>query len=226
MNGQKYQMEQLAGIVLCGGMSRRMGRPKADLPFGKESLLQRVVNRLATVTKRIVLVTAQNQPIQTISSTADLTFVQDELEHAGPLVGLQIGLKTLLSDPTSPVAAYVTSCDVPFLKPEFISALFRQLGDNDVVVPRDDRFVHPLAAVYRLSVSQHISSLIQTGERKPRALFEHVATLEVPTRELRDVDPELATLTNLNTPHDYRAALSRAGLDLPSWVQNEEKGHG
>ena len=47
------------GIVLCGGESRRMGRDKASLPFGPETLLQRVVRQLASQVFPIVVVAAE-----------------------------------------------------------------------------------------------------------------------------------------------------------------------
>jgi len=51
------------GIVLCGGKSTRMGVPKATLPFGPETMLQRVVRLLGTVVSPVVVVAAQGQPL-------------------------------------------------------------------------------------------------------------------------------------------------------------------
>ena len=51
------------GIVLCGGKSTRMGVAKAVLPFGPETMLQRVVRLLGTVVAPIVVVAARDQEL-------------------------------------------------------------------------------------------------------------------------------------------------------------------
>ena len=84
-----------------------------------------------------------------------------------------------------------------------------------MAVPRDSQWYHPLAAVYQRRVLPEIDALLSRGERRPRALFGCVNTLEVATADLLDVDPELATLVNLNTPADYVAALQQCGLPTP-----------
>src|SRR3954469_20856580 len=94
------------GIVLCGGKSTRMGSPKALLPFGPETMLQRVVRLLATVASPIVAVAAREQALPDLPS--DVIVTRDEREERGPLEGLRAGLKAL---PASTEIAYVTSCD-------------------------------------------------------------------------------------------------------------------
>ena len=54
-------MTAAAGIVLCGGRSTRMGVPKATLPFGNETMLQRVVRLLHTVVSPVIVVAARDQ---------------------------------------------------------------------------------------------------------------------------------------------------------------------
>src|SRR6185295_5472848 len=103
------------GIVLCGGRSTRMGSPKALLPFGAETMLQRVVRLLATVVSPIVVVAAPQQSLPTLPP--DVLVARDEQEGRGPLEGLRAGLKAL---PDGVDTAYVTSCDVPLLVPGFV----------------------------------------------------------------------------------------------------------
>src|SRR5882672_4754025 len=94
------------GIILAGGKSTRMGSPKALLPFGAETMLQRVVRLLATVVSPIVVVAAPEQSLPDLP--ADVIVTHDEHEGRGPLEGLRAGLKAL---PPSSEIAYVTSCD-------------------------------------------------------------------------------------------------------------------
>ena len=193
-------------IVLCGGKSSRMGQPKALLPFDGEIMLQRVVRLVgeAVEPNRTVVVAAAGQELPPL--TGEIKVVRDKHEGQGPLEGLARGLAALAD---SCDAVYATGCDVPLLVPAFIEHMFRLLGRNDVVVPRDRRFYHPLAAVYRTSVLAEIRQLLTANKRRPFFLFENVATLEIPVDELRVADPELASLTNLNTPEDYHQALQK-----------------
>src|SRR5215472_11419665 len=102
------------GIVLCGGRSTRMGSSKALLPFGPETMLQRVVRMLSTVVSPIVVAAAAGQPLPDLP--ADVIVVRDECQGRGPLEGLRAGLTAL---PKTVESAYVTGCDVPLLVPGF-----------------------------------------------------------------------------------------------------------
>ena len=109
-------------------------------------------------------------------------------------------------------AAYATSCDVPLLVPAFVEQMIERLGENEIAVAVEGEFAHPLAAVYRTSVLPHIRELLAADRLRPAFLFDRVTTCRVPVEELRSVDPQLATLQNLNRPEDYLAALAAAGF--------------
>ncbi len=193
---------RVGGVVLCGGRSSRMGRPKAWLPFGDELMLPRVVRLLGEAVSPVVVVAAPGQDVPPLPP--HIHIVRDEHEGRGPLQGLAAGLAALdgLAD-----AVYLSSCDVPFLRPAFVRRLVEMLGDNAVCVPRVGDFHHPLAAVYRLSVIDAVRRLLAENRLRPVFLFESVPTRIVNAEELRDADPTFQSLRNLNTPEDYQAAL-------------------
>jgi molybdopterin-guanine dinucleotide biosynthesis protein A len=195
------------GIVLCGGRSTRMGVPKATLPFGPETMLQRVVRLLGSVVTPIVIVAAREQVLPELPD--DVIVTRDEREQRGPLEGLRAGLKAL---PGSVEIAYVTSCDVPLLVPGFVVRMMELLGDHDIAVMEIDGFAHPLSAVYRRNMLPHVESLLSQDKLRPVFLFDAVRTRRVLPEEMTSVDPQLYTLRNLNTREDYLAALSEAGL--------------
>jgi len=202
----------VGGIVLCGGQSTRMGSPKALLPFGSETMLQRVVRLLGAIVSPIVVVAAAGQDLPALPSTVIVT--RDEREARGPLEGLRAGLKAL---PETVDAAYITSCDVPLLVPAFVRRMIDLLGDDDVSVMEIDGFAHPLSAVYRRRALPEVEALLAADRLRPVFLFEAVRTRRVQTSEMTSVDPQLLTLRNLNTPQDYEDALatSRAAGDIP-----------
>jgi len=198
---------RVGGIVLCGGKSTRMGTPKATLPFGSETMLQRVVRLLGTVVDPIIVVAARQQALPPLPN--DVTVAEDERDARGPLEGLRAGLKAL---PDSVDSAYVTSCDVPLLVPAFVTRMIELLGDYDIAVMEIDGFPHPLSAVYRRCTLPQVETLLEGDKLRPVFLFDAVRTRRVRPEEMKSVDPQLRTLRNLNTRDDYQAALAEAGL--------------
>jgi len=184
-----------------------MGVPKATLPFGPETMLQRVVRLLGSVVSPIVVVAARDQPLPELHE--DVAVTRDEREAKGPLEGLRAGLTAL---PASVDIAYVTSCDVPLLVPGFVERMVALLGDHDIAVMEIDGFPHPLSAVYRRATLPQVESLLAQDKLRPVFLFDTVRTRRVRPEEMASVDPQLRTLRNLNTREDYLAALAEAGL--------------
>jgi molybdopterin-guanine dinucleotide biosynthesis protein A len=195
-------MTRTGGIVLCGGRSSRMGRPKAWLPFGAELMLPRVVRILGDVVSPIVVVAAPGQDLPTLPS--DVAIVRDAEEGRGPLQGLAAGLHALQGNCD---AAYLSSCDVPFLQAAFVRRLIDLRGDDSICVPKVGAYHHPLAAVYRVDVLPTVERLLAENRLRPVFLFDSAPTRIVSADELRAADPTLQSLRNLNTAEDYEAAL-------------------
>jgi molybdenum cofactor guanylyltransferase len=183
-----------------------MGTSKALLPFGPETMLQRVVRLLSGVVSPIVAVAAVNQTLPDLP--ADVIVTRDEREGRGPLEGLRAGLEAL---PEHVERAYVTSCDVPLLLPAFVEQLIELAVGYDVAVMEIDGFAHPLSAIYSRATLPHVEKLLSENRLRPLFLFEMVDTRRVGPAEMTS-DPGLLTLRNLNTPQDYEEALSAAGL--------------
>ncbi len=209
-------IRNVGGIILCGGKSTRMGLPKATLPFGTETLLERVIRLLSEVVQPIVVVAAPGQSL--VDLPPDVLVAHDERESRGPLEGLYAGLTAMAPHAD---AAYATSCDVPLLVPAFVRRMIELLDDHQIAVPVDGKFHHPLAAVYQTSVLPAIESLLQADRLRPLFLFDDVETRRVPVEDLKQVDSELRTLANLNYPQDYFDALAKEGYEAPSQIVEE-----
>jgi molybdopterin-guanine dinucleotide biosynthesis protein A len=188
-----------------------MGRDKATLPFGPELMLQRVVRLVGEVVDaaNIEVIAAPDQALPDLPR--DVQVAYDSTAYRGPLEGLATGLRALAGRAD---AVYASACDVPLLVPAFVERMFELLGEHDITVPYDGEYHHPLAAVYRSSVLPKIDQLLAAERMRLVFLFDETDTLEVNVDELRSVDPELATLKNLNRPEDYAAALRAAGLAI------------
>lgn len=199
----KPKLPDIGGVVLCGGRSSRMQSPKALLPFGERTSLQLVVDAVRAVVSPLVVVAAPDQSLPELPP--DVEILRDPREGLGPLAGIALGLSHL--EQVTEVA-YVTGCDVPLLRPDFIRYLASRLGDHDIVMAREERYLHPLAAVYRTRLGKRAWELIESDRMRPVFLREDVSTVDVTTDELRQVDPQLESLQNMNTPADYEKLLA------------------
>lgn len=184
-----------------------MGRDKAMLPFGKERMLQRVVRLLSEVvpSSTIVVVAAMDQAPPELP--ADVVVARDAKLERGPPEGLAAGL---LRHAKGVDVVYAAACDVPLPKPPFFERMFASPGEREIAVPRDGEH-HPPAAVHRTSVPAHVQRLLAADRLRPRFLCDEADTREVAVEELRDADPDLATLENLDYPADYDRALAASG---------------
>ena len=193
-------MPPTAGIVLCGGRSSRMGRAKAWLPFGDETLLQRTVRIVSEAVGPVVVVAAPRQELPPLPAGVEI--VRDIEEGQGPLGGLAAGLAALDGRAE---AVYLSACDAPFLTAEFVRTVVGHLGTYAAAVPVTDGYPHPLAAVYRMSVRPTVERRLAEDSLRLRDLFD-----EVPTRFLGpEAFADLAALTNVNTLAEYEAALKK-----------------
>jgi molybdenum cofactor guanylyltransferase len=210
-------MTQIAGIVLAGGRSSRMGTPKAALEWHGSTLLRRVVGVVGrSVDGPVVVVRAPGQQLPELPDGVEL--VDDAREGRGPLQGLAAGLGAVRD---RAAAAYASSTDVPLLHPRFIHRVLAALDDDvDVVLPEVGGFRHPLAALYRTELVDVVERLIAEDQMRPAFLFEACrvrrlygdAFLADPV--LATLDPDLDSVLNLNEPSDYEAARARPGPEV------------
>ena len=185
-------------IVLTGGKSSRMGRPKALLPFDGEPLIAHVVRKLKRRFTEAIVVASAEQELPVIPAL----LARDEVAYQGPVSGIYHGLKA-----SSRELCFVTSCDAPFLNLALISHLVSQIVDYDVVVPFwEDRY-QPLHAVYRRSVIPLLREQLDRGELRPIFLYDKVRTRKVSEEEIRWFDPEGLSFLNMNSPEEYEATL-------------------
>ena len=185
-----------------------MGRAKAWLPFGNETLLGRTVRILGEVVGPIVVVAAPGQELPDLPPS--VLVARDEQEYLGPLNGLRTGLDALAGRAE---VAYLSACDVPFLQAPFVRRIVDRLGDADVCLPESGGFKHPLSAAYRVDVRPVVDELIAANQLRPVALGARVRTRVLTPADFDDIDPELESLRNVNTPAEYEAALRRAGYE-------------
>ncbi|MGH7769397.1 MAG: NTP transferase domain-containing protein [Candidatus Binatia bacterium] len=199
-----------AAVILTGGKSSRMGRPKALLLFDGEPLVLHLVRALSQLFPEVVVVAAPGEQFVELSrllvsrpNELNVTIVRDEVAYQGPVGGIYYGLQAARGE-----FCFVTSCDVPFLNASLISHLLLQISDCDVVVPYWQERFQPLCAVYRRSVAPLLKEQLERGELRPIFLFDKVRTRKIEAEEIRRFDPEGVSFFNMNGPEEYQAAVA------------------
>ena len=205
-------MKRVAGIVLAGGRSSRMGHPKSTLDWHGRPLLLAVTGTVAlAVDGPVVVVRAPHQELPVLPAGVEV--VEDAHEARGPLEGVAAGLRAIQGRAD---AAFVSSTDVPFLQPAFVTRVASALDPSiDAVVPRVGGQVYPLSAVYRARLLALVESLLADDLLRASLLPERARTRYLGADELladpllAAADPELRSLTDVNDPAAYRRALAR-----------------
>lgn len=199
-------VEPFTTIVLAGGASSRMGRPKALLPFGGETLIERVVRRMAEVSSEVIVVSGLHLSLPALP--AAVRVVQDEEPLQGPLAGILYGLRAAASD-----VSFVCGCDHPLLAPEVARLLVeRATGASGAVATWEGR-AQPLVAAYRKRVAALAAELLARGECRALALVEQAHLVRVSREDLRAADPTGASFFDVDTPAAYAEALRRLSGD-------------
>ncbi len=195
------QKDPFAAILLAGGASSRMGCPKALLPFGGETLIERAARRIAGIADEMIVVSAADIVLPPLE--VRVRVVVDEEPHRGPVAGIVYGLRA-----ASLEAAFVGACDHPFLRPDLVRFLVDRLEGFDGVMPRWLGHPQPLLAVYRRRLVSVFESLL-ARDAGAFAILESAGIREVSPQEIRPIDPEGESFRDLDTPEEYAEALAR-----------------
>jgi len=205
-------MGRTGGIVLAGGGSTRMGRPKASLEWHGSTLLRRVAGLvLRGVDGPVVVVRSAGQELPPLPD--GLEVASDSVPGRGPVAGLAAGLGAL-GDRVDRV--FVAATDMPWLHPAFVRAVMAAMTEQtDVAVPFLGDHRHPLAAAYRADVAELVDQNLSVGRLRLSSLFDVCRVVELDAGALlrygavAEGDPELRSVDNLNSEADYAEALAR-----------------
>lgn len=212
-------MFDAACILLAGGRSRRMGKDKGLLTLPDEGMQQdkerlsfagQLVATLAPLCREILLVVRDAAQAADYAASVEvrneqqvIRLVTDKAPDVGPLMGLSSGLSAMHS-----TRALVVAIDMPYVQPQLAAFLLSQSltnGDTPeetLIVPVVDGTPQVLLAVYPRSLLPLIEARLHEGRRDPRSLLEVAPVRYIEEAQLRQVDPELRSFINMNTPED------------------------
>jgi molybdopterin-guanine dinucleotide biosynthesis protein A len=179
-----------------------MGRDKALLDLGGRPLIALVADKLSAVADEIIIAA---DDVTAYTPFADRV-VPDQFPGIGTLGGIHAGLAAARHD-----LALVVGCDMPFLQPAVLARFAEAAAGFDVAIMRRGRWVEPMHAAYRRTCLPAIEQAIRAGDRRVISFFDAVRVRYLAPAEIADLDPQLRSFVNINTPQDWQAALDELG---------------
>jgi molybdopterin-guanine dinucleotide biosynthesis protein A len=179
-------------LLLAGGESRRMGRPKALLPVCGVTLIEWMAGRLASGFEQLLVSTSSEQQVP---EGLREHVVRDLHPGAGPLAGIESGLAASRHEVLVAVA-----CDMPRVDLELARRLLAASAGHDAAVPRVGGRPEPTCAAYRRSAAEPISRRLDAGRWRAAEALQGL--------DVSWLDGEPAgRFADLDTPEDYAAFL-------------------
>jgi molybdopterin-guanine dinucleotide biosynthesis protein A len=207
----------IGAAILAGGHARRMhGQDKSALDISGRSIIERQLEILRHLTTDLLIVTAHGDEAGAERfARHGVRVAADLVPDAGPLGGLYTALSCMAQPrrtqaSTTPAYTLILACDMPFVSIDLLRHLAARVQGWEAAVPRTRGGYHPLCAAYANSVAPLVRDRLDRGELAMTGLLHALRLTEIGPDELARVDPDDVMLSNVNTPHDYRQALSRA----------------
>jgi molybdopterin-guanine dinucleotide biosynthesis protein A len=186
--GPMIVVMQATLLVLAGGSSRRMGRPKAWLEVGETTLVRWVVDGLAPAFSDVVIAFAEPEQIEELIPHR---IVFDRKASAGPLAGLEAGLTAARNE-----IAFAVACDMPYVTQAVAQLAVAAVRGADAAIPRIEGRPEPVCGAYRRSALPAITAALNSGRYKAADLID-----QLDVTWLEGLDPQL--FRSLNTPEEY-----------------------
>ena len=187
-----------AAVILAGGMSRRMGRDKAALPYGEETMLSHLVR----LYRPYFDLTAVSVNTAGRFETYGALEVVDRRPGDGPLAGLEAAFLDTGAD-----VIFLTGTDLPLGDPALAQYLMNARGEHDICLIRSEKGPEPLFAVYSSACLGAVRKALEEGRRSMFHMIRKMNTLELSAESLTGFDvPRI--LTNVNDPQEYERVLN------------------
>ncbi|NPE29014.1 molybdenum cofactor guanylyltransferase [Methanococcoides sp. SA1] len=194
---------RLSALILAGGRGRRLGNVEKSLIrcSDSRSLLEHTIGILESVVDDVIVsVRDGGQAQELVDYACGKEMVFDTYQDVGPLAGMLEGFKKAKGE-----YIFVTACDMPFIDEDVVNFMFHSAEGHDAAVPvRNDGSMEPLCSVYRV---EPMLPLIESSIRLNRKfilapVFELDDVLQVNIELLKEFDPQLKSLININTLED------------------------
>ena len=199
-------MDDVAGVILAGGLSRRLGRDKAvERIAGDEPLVARCARRLAPLVGEIVVVVNTAERGERLPLPPGSKVAVDMYKDGGSLGGIFTGISAIGSE-----WGVVVACDMPFVNADLVGHMLGLREGQDAVAPMIGGRAEPTHALYSKACLPHMKRRLQAGDLKITRFYDDVRVRYVGEDEVDRFDPERLSFFNINTAADLSRAVAIA----------------
>ena len=184
----------ILGVILAGGKSKRFGQEKSQVKLGDKTLLEHSLSKLKPKFDKILIVTNNN-------TIKDYTTINDSIDgQLGPLVGVLSAMKWIKKNSFSYNWIATFPCDTPFFNISIIEEFFEasKLNDNLLYFVKSNEKRHNIFGLWSLKLIEILEKdIIENNYRKVEKWANKIGvkTINVP---YDDIDP----FFNINTKED------------------------
>jgi molybdopterin-guanine dinucleotide biosynthesis protein A len=184
------------GIVMCGGLSSRMGQNKALLKLGNFTIIEHVIEVLKPLCNDIIL-SVNNHDLDFLPYRK----IKDIFDDIGPISGIY---STLMESETD--ENFIVSCDTPFINKELLSLFQSEAKNYDIVLPVYKNKIQPITGLFKKRVLWDIELQLEMKNYVPVNIFEKCNTkfIDIDDSVLPNAD---RIFLNINKTEDYQQAL-------------------
>jgi molybdopterin-guanine dinucleotide biosynthesis protein A len=199
---------QKSAVILAGGFSRRFGRDKGLVVLSGKPLILHVIDRVSKVVDEVlVIVSSKDQKNKfeiILGEKANL--VIDKNDSQTPLVGAITGFESAKNE-----YSLLLPCDTPLISIQIVQFLLDMCTHRSAAIPRwPSGYIEPLQAVYHTKVTLTAAkTALAQGNMNMRSMIDNLRGVRyVSTMVLEQLEPDLLTFFNVNTPQDLKKAES------------------
>ena len=201
-----------SAIVLAGGFSTRFGQDKGVLELANKPLIKRVVDVVSPLVDETIVVTNSKERAEKYAKViaADVQFVIDVCDSKSPLIGALTGFGSAHGE-----YSLLLPFDTPFVSREVVSLLFELCLNKGAAIPRwPNEQIEPLHAVYQTKAAlEAAKTAVDEGRLNMRAMIGKMRGVRyISTLVIQQLDPDLRTFFNVNTPVDLKRAIAMVRL--------------
>jgi molybdopterin-guanine dinucleotide biosynthesis protein A len=194
-----------SAIVLAGGLSNRFGHDKGLLQLAGKPLILHVLDKISTIVDEVLIIVGSARQAKAYAIlNLNAKIVIDKYEIRSPLVGAITGFENANGE-----YSLLLPCDTPFVSSRIASLLLEKCVNRNAVIPRwPNGYIEPLQAAYRTkSAITAANTALENKKLDMRSMIANLGKVTyTSTLTLKQVDPNLVTFFNINTPEKIRKA--------------------
>ena len=193
-------IQEASGVVLAGGKSKRFGSTKALAPWNGKRLVEAVVESLVPLFPS-VLVLVKDPAEYSFLGNSQIKVMADLFKDVHPLGGIYSALTHTGSD-----WVFICGCDMPFIRPELVRALWSARAGYQTVVPVWEGRPQTLCSFYSQAAKYEIGCALERKEFSVHSALDSLSVKFLGEDFIRRADPEGQSFRDIDTRQDYEQA--------------------